>query len=169
MTTLPDRTPMLTSKHPFLIDMDPRHVEILLHGAMEQEFDADEILFREGEPANRFYLINSGEIALETKCPGNGMVHIETLHGGDVVGWSWLFAPFAWNFQARAVKPTQLLACDGAHLLVTTEEDDEFGHQLMKRVARLAIHRLQSARKQLVRVQAVLAGTSTTDRRGPNT
>ena len=164
MTTLTNGSTVLTSKHPFLIDMDARHVEIILHGATEQQFEPGEIIFHEGEPANRFYLINSGEIALETKCPGDGMVHMQTLRGGDVLGWSWLFPPFAWNLQARAVKPTQVLACDGAHLLVTTEEDDEFGHALMKRVAHVAIQRLQAARKQLVQVQSVLAGTSATAR-----
>ncbi len=152
---------MLTSKHPFLVEMDPRHVEILLHSAMEQQFEPGEIIFREGEPANRFYLINQGEVALETKCPGNGLIHIETLHGGDVFGWSWLFPPFAWNFQARAIKETQVLACDGGHLLVTTEEDDEFGHALMKRVAHVTIHRLQATRRQLIQLQSILAGKGT--------
>lgn len=164
MTTLPNRPPMLTSKHPFLIDMDPQHVEILLHGATEQQFEPDEIIFREGEPANRFYLINSGEVALETKCPSNGTVHVQTLHGGDVLGWSWLFPPFAWNLQARALKDTRVLACDGGHLLVTSEEDDDFGHALMKRVAHVTIQRLQGARKQLVQVQSVLAGKPATTR-----
>ncbi len=128
-----------TNKHPFLRSLTEQHAGRLLYGATVIEFEPDEIVFHEGEPANRFYLINSGEIALETKCPGDGMVHMQTLRGGDVLGWSWLFPPFAWNLQARAVKPTQILACNGAHLLVTTEEDDEFGHALMKRVAHVAI------------------------------
>ncbi|HWN95316.1 MAG TPA: cyclic nucleotide-binding domain-containing protein [Methylomirabilota bacterium] len=162
MTTLQSQTPALTSKHPFLIDMDPRHVEILLHGATEQQFEPGEIIFREGEPANRFYLINWGEVALETKCPDYGMVHVQTLHRGDVLGWSWLFAPFAWNFQARTIKDTRVIACDGAHLLVTSEEDDEFGHALMKRVAHVTIRRLQGARRQLIQVQSVLAGKPAT-------
>jgi len=161
MTTLENQTPTLTSKHPFLIDMNPRHVEILLKGATKQQFAPDEIIFREGEPANRFYLINSGEVALEAKCPGDGMIHVQTLHGGDVLGWSWLFAPFAWNFQARAIKDTGVIACDGAHLLVATEEDDEFGHALMKRVAHVTIQRLQGARRQLIQVRSVLAGKVT--------
>lgn len=160
MRTLPNKTATLTSKHPFLVDMNPRHVEILLHGATEQQFEPGEIIFREGEPANRFYLINWGEVALETKCPGDGMVHVQTLHGGDVLGWSWLFEPFAWNFQARAMKDTRVIACNGAHLLVTAEEDDEFGHALMKRVAHVTIQRLQRARRQLIQVQSVLAGGS---------
>jgi CRP-like cAMP-binding protein len=140
--------------------MDAAHIEMLLEGAQEQEFEANEIIFREGEPANRFYLLNSGEVVLETKCPGDGMVHIETLHGGDVLGWAWLFPPFAWNFQARAVRSTRVIACDGGHLLVATEENDKFGHELMRRVARVAIHRLQATRRKLIKLQSVLSGTA---------
>jgi CRP/FNR family transcriptional regulator, cyclic AMP receptor protein len=160
MTTLQNKTPALTSKHPFLIDMAPRHIAIVLQGATEQQFKPDEIIFREGEPANRFYLINWGEVALETKCPGDGMVHIQTLHGGDVLGWSWLFAPFAWNFQARALKDTRVIACDGGHLLVASEDDDKFGHELVKRLAYVTIRRLQETRKQLVQLQSAVSGKS---------
>ncbi len=160
MTTYPKLTSALTTKHPFLIEMEPRHAEIILQGAIEQQFQPGEIIFREGEPANRFYLVNWGEVALEIQCPSNGTVFIQTLRGGDVLGWSWLFPPFAWNLQARVVKPTSVIACDGAHLLVTAEEDDDFGHALMKRVAHIAIQRLQSARRQLIQVQSVLAGKS---------
>jgi CRP/FNR family transcriptional regulator, cyclic AMP receptor protein len=162
MTTLPNQTPTLTSKHPFLVDMDPRHVEILLHGATEQEFEPGEIIFREGEPANRFYLIAWGEVALETKCPADGTVLVQTLRGGEVIGWSWLFAPFAWNFQARAIKQTRVVACDGAHLLVRAEEDARFGRELMRRVARVTIQRLQGARTQLIQMESALAGKSAT-------
>lgn len=160
MTTLLTKPPVLATKHPFLMDMRKEHVQSLLDGATEQQFDPDEIIFREGEPANKFYLIESGEIALESHCPGNGNVQIQTLHGGDVLGWSWLFPPFAWNFQARAVKSSRLICCNGAHILVTSEDDDRFGHELMKRISRITIRRLQAARKQLVQVQSILAGTS---------
>ena len=158
MTTPSQRSPPLRSEHPFLAGLEPAHLETLLHGATEEAFAPNQIIFREGEPANRVYLITTGEVALETKCPGNGMVHIETLHDGDVLGWSWLFPPFAWYFQARALKPTQVIVCDGGHLLVAGEEDDRFGHELMKRVARVTIHRLQATHRKLIRIQAVLAG-----------
>ena len=43
-----------------------------------------------------------GAVSLEFTAPGRGPLVIETLHRGDVVGWSWLFEPYRWEFDARA-------------------------------------------------------------------
>jgi CRP-like cAMP-binding protein len=147
-------------KHPFLRDLSQQHVEAVLAGATEIEFDAGESIFREGEPANRFYLIEAGEVELECGAAGCGTVRLETIHAGDALGWAWLFPGFAWHFQARAVQPTRVICCNGAHLLVQAEEDHDFGYELMKRVSQIVIHRLQASRQQLVENQSVLSGAS---------
>jgi hypothetical protein len=67
-----------------------------------------------------------------------------------VLGWSWLFPPFSWHFQARAIEPTTVISLNGAHLLVSAESNHEFGYELMKRVAQVVIRRLQITRKQLI-------------------
>jgi len=138
--------------HPFVSTMAPEHLELLSKNARELEFQKDEILFTQGSPANRMFLIQSGKVALETT-EQNRCVLIQVLGSNDVLGWSWLFPPFSWNFQARAIEPTRVIALDGGHLLVTAEENREFGYELMKRVAQIAIHRLQTTRRQLVEQQ----------------
>ena len=138
------------AQHPFFRDMRPEHLQVLLECSSEIRFKPNEILFREGEPANRFYLIQSGRVAIEAHQPADGTTLVQTVGPGDVLGWSWLFPPFAWHFQARALEPTRVVALDGAHLLVTAERDHAFGHELMKRVTRVVIERLQATRKQLI-------------------
>jgi CRP-like cAMP-binding protein len=144
----------------FFDGMQPAHLAVLSAGAGEAEFKAGDVLFREGEPANRFYLIQSGKIALEAHDLAYGTVPIQTLGPGEVVGWSWLFPPFVWHLQARALAPTEVVILDGAHLLVTAERDRDFGFELMKRVAQVVIHRLQATRKQLLaaEVESALQG-----------
>jgi len=149
-----------TNKHPFVRDLSQQHVQRLLAGASVVEFEAGEIIFREGEPANRFYLIESGEVELESKTARGGTVRIDTLQTGDALGWSWLFPGFAWHFQARAVQPTKAICCNGAHLLVQAEDDHDFGYELMKRVSQIVIHRLQASRQQLVETQSVLSASA---------
>src|SRR5262245_43986863 len=103
--------------HPFFRGMSEQHLEIVAQGAARSVFEPNEIIFRQGEPANRFYLLESGKVALEAHEPGGATALIQHLSGGDVLGWSWLFPPFVWNFQARAIDQTQAIGLNGAHLL----------------------------------------------------
>ncbi len=142
--------------HPFLNGLRPEHLEIVADCASEAGFAADQIIFREGEIAGQLYLIQSGRVALEAHRYKDGDVPIQTLGAGDVLGWSWLFPPFRWHFQARAIEPASVVALNGAHLLVAGNENPEFGFELMKRVVQVVIQRLQATRKQLL------------DRQGPS-
>jgi len=149
---------MAPCQHPFLHGMDERQVQVLLQSATEEQFHAGQIIFREGDPANRFYLIESGSVAVEAAAATCGVVRVQTLSAGDVLGWSWLFPPFAWHFQARALERTRALCCDGALLLVNAEEHPLFGYALMKRIAQILIQRLQSTRNRLVQSESLRSG-----------
>ena len=133
--------------------MRPEHLAVLPEGAQAVQFKPGEVLFREREPASQFYLIESGKIALEAHEPADRTTPVQSLGAGDVLGWSWLFPPFVWHFQARAIEPTNVIALNGAHLLVSAERDHDFGYELMKRVAQVVIRRLQATRKQLLALQ----------------
>lgn len=137
----------------FFEGMRPEHLAVLPEGAKSAQYKPGEVLFRQGEPANEFFLIESGKIVLESQGPGYGTTHVQTLGAGNILGWSWLFPPFLWHFQARAVEPTRVIILSGAHLLVSAERDHDFGYELMKRVAQVVIRRLQAARKQLLACQ----------------
>lgn len=150
----------IITSHTLFQDMKPEHQALLGRGAKEAKYKAGEVIFRQGEPANLFHLIVSGKVLLEAHEPADGTVPVQTLGPGDLLGWSWLFPPFAWNFQARAVEPTEVIALSGGHLLASAEQDNEFGYELMKRVAQVVIKRLQGARKQLLdlQIQSALEG-----------
>lgn len=138
------------AQHPFFRGMKPAHLAVLREGAKAVEFPSGEVLFCEGQPAAQFYLIESGRIALEAHEPADGTAPLQTLGPGDVLGWSWLFPPFVWHLQARAIEPTRAVQLDGGHLLVTAERDHDFGYELMKRVTQVVIHRLQATRRQVL-------------------
>ena len=99
-------------EHPFFAGMRPQHLEILATGATEAKYVAGEVIFREDEPASQFYLIGKGRVGLEAHEVADGTVPIQTLGPGEVLGWSWLFPPFAWHLQARAVEPVEAVVLD---------------------------------------------------------
>ena len=116
------------------------------------QFGADEHLFREGEQADSFYLLRRGTVALETFAPGRGALRIATLHEGDVLGWSWLFAPYRWHFDAVALDSVRAVAFDAVCLRDKCEADHDLGYELMQRFAQIMVSRLQTTRLQLLDV-----------------
>jgi CRP/FNR family cyclic AMP-dependent transcriptional regulator len=134
--------------HPFFHGMKAHHIAMLFKGATEARFKAGEVLFIEGSPANRFFLLLQGSVALEAHEPSRAPAVVQCVHEGDVVGWSWLFAPFSWHLSARALEPTRVVVLDGGHLLGMAETHHEFGYELMKRVAQVVIQRFQATHRQ---------------------
>ena len=116
---------------------------------MLAHFAPGELIFREGEPANRFYLIRSGKVAVGAYTQDHGTSLIETVGAGDVLGWSWLFPPYYWHFDARAIESTEAIFFYGTPLRVQCETDHEFGYQLLHRMTEVVIRRLQETRRQL--------------------
>jgi CRP-like cAMP-binding protein len=139
--------------HPFARALRTEYIETIAEGAKEATFKPGEVMFREGEPATRFYLIRIGRIALEAHEPANGTAFVQHLGAGDILGWSWLLPPFVWHFRARATELTHAIVLDGAHILTAAERDHEFGYELLKCVAQVVIQRLQATRQQLLRQQ----------------
>jgi len=138
----------LIAEHPFLAGMKPAHLDVLCECAMETQFPKDQLIFREGDLANRFYLIEEGRVALESRVQGERAVLIQTVGKGDVLGWSWLFPPYYWHFDARTLSPTKAIFFYGTRLRAQCEDDHDFGYELLKRMAAVVIQRLQAAREQ---------------------
>lgn len=136
--------------HPFLKGMSPHHFELLALCAMPTEFDAGQIVLREGEPATGFYLIESGTVVLEGKTDDGKTVVIDTISAGEPLGWSWLFPPYLWSFDARATEPCTALCVSGLLLRQHRDDDLTLSHELHKRVSEVMVRRLQAARKKLI-------------------
>lgn len=134
--------------HAFMHGMKPEYIQRLMAVAMFKQFKPDEIIFREGEPANRFYLIRHGMIALEFNGKSQAIHLPHIVADGEVLGWSWLFPPYYWHFSARAVAPTDAMFFYGTRLREQCEEDPVFGYDLMKRIAAIVIKRLDDMRSQ---------------------
>lgn len=132
--------------------LDASWLALIAGCAGNEHVRAETLLFQEGQPAERFFLIRHGAIALEVHSPATGSLVIETLGEGEVVGWSWLFKPYRWQFDARAIKPTRLVAFDGACLRAKCDANHELGYQLMHRFASAMLERLQATRLQLLDV-----------------
>jgi len=134
----------------FFRDLDGEALEFLAGCATERALKKDEVLFRHGQPADRFYLIRSGRITIEVPAIEGPSLDVQSLGADAVLGWSWLIPPYTWSFQARAKEETTMLEFDGAAVLERCESDPAFGYELMKRFSALMSERLEAARRKMM-------------------
>jgi CRP/FNR family transcriptional regulator, cyclic AMP receptor protein len=144
------------AEHRLFKDLAPRYLALLAEVAMFREFPVGEVIFREGDPANRFYLILDGEVALESARRDSPSVLLQTIGRDDVLGWSWLFPPYYWHFDARTTEPTKAIFFYGTWLRENCERDHDFGYEMMKRMSAIIIARLQATRKKLAEAEPQL-------------
>jgi CRP-like cAMP-binding protein len=142
----------LLAEVPLFQGLTGEELELLAGCASNVRFREGELLFREGEPADTFYIVRHGMVALETFVPPLGGVTIQTVEAGEVVGWSWLFQPYRWHLDARALATVRATAFDAACLRQKCEDDPALGYDLMKRFAQVMIERLQWTRLRLLDV-----------------
>lgn len=142
----------LLSAEPHFRDLDTEYLDLMAGCGTNVHFDAGTMIFREGEPADTFYALRTGKVALEVNVPERGALVIETLGPGELLGWSWLFPPYRWHFDARAIDGTSAVALDGACLRGKCDDDPRLGYLLMQRFAQVSQERLQATRLQLLDV-----------------
>lgn len=85
----------LLGSHPFFAGLGAGPLELIAGCASNMHFGKGDLIFGEGEPASRFYVIRSGRVAMEIHSPARGPLIIDTMEAGEVLGWSWLVPPTA--------------------------------------------------------------------------
>jgi CRP-like cAMP-binding protein len=134
------------------------HLELIAGCAVNRVFEDGDFLTREGDPADTFFVIRRGAVALEAHVPQRGPLLIETLHEHDLVGWSWLVPPYRTQFDVRATGTTHTIAFDGACLRGKCDEDPVLGYDLLRRFAAVLLERLQATRLRLIDVYGHVPG-----------
>lgn len=107
-------------------------------------------LFKKGEDANRFYLLRKGTLLVQTITKDGKSYSIMTLNPGELAGWSWLFPPYAWNFDGLALNDCDLIGFDAKLVREKCEEDNGFGYRIMKSLMNSMHDRLTATRHRLL-------------------
>ena len=142
----------LVATHPFLAGMSPHHIEPLVRCASFVQFGSGQVIFRAGEEAHGFYLIESGSVNLEGAIEDKPHVRIDIVSAGEPLGWSWLFPPYLWHYDALAAKPTTAIFFDRTILRKSCDNDLTLGHDLFRRMCEVMVRRLQASRAKVIEV-----------------
>lgn len=140
--------------HPFLAGMHRGQLVLLADCAVSVRFRSGEIILREGDHADRVYLIETGKVILESGRGYGKPVVVDTIGAGDLLGWSWMFPPYAWQFTARSVEATRAIFFAGPVLREYCERDPSLGYEFLKRLTAVMNRRMQNARRKMLDVHS---------------
>lgn len=143
----------ILKEHPFFKDLGSKHFDFIVNCASNVVFKADSVILKEGEPADKFYLIRHGKVAIYIMQPYS--ITIQTIREGDILGWSWLIQPYRYRFSARAIESTAAISLDGKCLREKCDKNHELGYELLKRLVNVFTQRLEATRIQLLDIYNV--------------
>jgi len=136
--------------HKFFSELSEDVVKYLSECVSNRKIKKGEVLFRQGERADKFYIVRNGQISIQIPAVMGPILEVQTLGTDRVLGWSWLISPYQWSFQAKALEDSVLLEFDGTAILARCELEPQFGYELLKKFAELMAQRLDAARQKMM-------------------
>jgi CRP/FNR family transcriptional regulator, cyclic AMP receptor protein len=134
----------------FLRGMETGHLDTLAKAASEVMFPAGHRIFADGDYADRFWLVQSGHIALDVQVPGEGPAAIGRVGLGGLVSWSWMIPPYQWAFGAVCVTEVKAFEFNAQAVRELCAADPALRDELTRRVFQVVAGRLHDARTRLI-------------------
>lgn len=145
---------------PFFQGFSPDQIERLEPYFTLCHFEADTIIFQQGEQAENLYIVLRGEVIVRYKPEDGPALIVARLEAGSVVGWSAALRSQTYTSTAITAVDTQLLRVRGADLRCICEQDHDLGQLLLDRLASLIAERLRSTHSQVLALLQLGLGNS---------
>lgn len=133
---------------------DDELLTLAVHARVAQ-YEPGETILTQGQPAEEFYLIMEGQLAVEVQTP-DGALAIQELGPGEILGVSWMVPPYYWRFSAHALTAVKAIKFDGKELRIDAGLDRKLHDDLLTRMVNVMAQRLQAARMQIVELHRQL-------------
>jgi CRP-like cAMP-binding protein len=146
----PDEFTSMARTYQVLSELNPEQLRKLLPIAEDQQFEAGQIIFREGDKSSYLHLIVGGDVALEETAGGQA-ARVQTLHAGEAMGWSALTDAGRTHFQARCLTRVSTVAFPSEHIRKLCDRNPDVGYALMRQLLEMVTERLDATRMQLAK------------------
>ena len=138
------------ARHEFFRDFKPQHLKIFQDCVSDAHYGRDQFILRQGQGAERFFIIRKGEVRLELQTPESGSIPIQTIGPDEIVGWSWIVPPYKSAFDARAVEHLHVIVFDTNELRRKCEQDFELGYRVLQKFTAALSSRFDTVRAMLI-------------------
>ena len=117
---------------------------------IEKGFQAGEVIFSQGEPAQILYILMEGEVTLGIKAKGQiDITAYSANKKGEVFGLPCLIKPYQNNVSATCNKRTKVLCIHGETLRKLMKNNCNMGIEIMNKIAETYLNRLNSTRAMI--------------------
>ncbi|MGD9044240.1 MAG: cyclic nucleotide-binding domain-containing protein [Desulfobacterales bacterium] len=106
------------------------------------KFEKDEILFREGEPADRFYMLRSGNVLLEQRISDKVTACVGSVKPGFSFGWSAMVDNGVYTTEAVCIEPSEIYSFKRDKINSLFEQDPKMGYLMYQRLLEIIKKRL---------------------------
>ena len=131
-------------------ELSDDELQRILPFCREECYEKDDIMFREGDEADTFYVLQDGQVSIQyVICPQPDYCQDARIlldQPGDFMGWSSLVKPGRMTASGYCLSDVRLLAIDSKKLKDLIEQDSHMGFVIMKELAGSINKRLKEAK-----------------------
>lgn len=144
--------------------LDEEELEKILPLCTEEEHPAGTELYREGNFADKLYIVRKGKTALDLKNnmvpygPPNRMI-VDMISPGDTMGWSAVVQPHIYTLSCRCVEDCSLISISGLGLMDLISRECHIGLKVMTAIAKIIATRLTHTRVLIIGERGLQAVT----------
>jgi len=125
-----------------------------------EEYPAGKVLFKKGDAASRFYIVDQGRALLQTEVdigPDRAplLLDLTTVAAKQSLGWSVFAAPYRYTTSCRCLENTRLVSFNADKLNALLDRDPELGYEVLKGIIVILASRLNNARQLLMDEQVM--------------
>lgn len=111
----------------------------------------DDMIFREGDKAENFYMINHGKVLLEKHLSKHVTVGLGAIKTRYAFGWSALLGDIPFQMDAKCAEKSEIFTASAKDLFKLFEEDKELGYIFMRHLGNMMKNRLDRMEDRLFR------------------
>ena len=116
------------------------------------KFEDQETVFRQGDIANRFYMVKRGKVLLEQRIAEKITVSVGSIKPGFAFGWSTMIEEGYYTTDAVCAEPCEIFSMRGNKLRALCEKDPYMGYLLSLRLLVILKKRYDHRTDQFIKV-----------------
>ncbi len=114
-------------------------------------FDAQEIIFRQGDKADRIYMLLQGKVLLEQHLSETVTVFVSAIKPGYTFGWSAMLDEDAFTSDALCAEPCKVFSFRREKIKALLDQDHSLGYIMSQRLLRILKKRLDIRTQQFTK------------------